>query len=268
MSLLRTNDPPSAGSCKVLTQSLTAINNQLADIEETLRLLRKQQTALSDAAQSYRRILHPIRRVPSEILRAIFEACFDSNDIMDSRRYSNHAYGHDSLYPRKPRGHWVRSAIHGELWHYRVHPYGPYVGVKLPNEWAGGQRSDSGLISQLILQLQRSKLHPLAISIRITGREASTTCERLIVAICFQSFRWDTLRIHFQNPRKNFSLMSSLIKGNLPMLRRLYVDFGFNPLLVGGIVDTFESAPMLRELCIHGLALPETGDLMAVLRLP
>ncbi|KAK7051271.1 hypothetical protein VNI00_004771 [Paramarasmius palmivorus] len=269
-ALLGTNNPPSEHARHTFGVNLVDSETRLEDVtgriarlEESLRILREEQSELNRAVQTYRKVLHPIRLLPQEVLYGIFSACIEPSGIMDTFLVQGRPYQKDSLDPAKPP--WTLAQV-SRAWRTAAISYPSlwsYIGIQLPNS-STSEWHINRMAAQLMLQLQRSQLHSLTVSLRSEYNENHPRVDRLLLLICSHSARWDTLRTWFwTTPIETFEAMSWMIKGNLPVLRRLYLEIGHHS-QTGGTIDVFEFAPQLQDLMIWG----RTAGLSDVLRLP
>ncbi|KJA15917.1 hypothetical protein HYPSUDRAFT_47978 [Hypholoma sublateritium FD-334 SS-4] len=57
---------------------LNSINQKISALEEQLRILNTEKTALLEASAPFRRALTPFRQLPEDVVRAIFVACLET----------------------------------------------------------------------------------------------------------------------------------------------------------------------------------------------
>ncbi|KJA21406.1 hypothetical protein HYPSUDRAFT_42054 [Hypholoma sublateritium FD-334 SS-4] len=66
---------------------LSAVHETIRSMKEKLRILEREEETLLEAAEPYKRILSPFRRLPEDIIREIFSACLEPgrNPTMSNR---------------------------------------------------------------------------------------------------------------------------------------------------------------------------------------
>ncbi|ESK93082.1 hypothetical protein Moror_8867 [Moniliophthora roreri MCA 2997] len=254
-------------SLSVVQSHIDDVANDISRLEGILNDLRQEHQRLCDVANVYQAVLHPIRIISDEILVQIFRNCAEEAGMMELYpRYGQPSFNCDSLNTRKPP--WTLSQVSrrwrsvalsdSSLW--------SYLGVMFPDPRRPAQKQ-ANMVSRLMLQIQRSRQFPLAVSFH-----SSYPVERfnpLLVTVCSHSTRWENLRVKFRaNGLESLQCLSSLIKGNIPALRRLHLQTGSSIATIpsdnGLVIDGFQYAPNLQDLAIWG----HTGRLADVLQIP
>ncbi|KAH9478363.1 hypothetical protein JR316_0008817 [Psilocybe cubensis] len=77
--LAENNDPPNDSTINELRKLLSEPSKQLEDIKLEIKRLEAKQLEIEEYVRSFHRILAPIRRVPYDILRTIFEHCLPTH---------------------------------------------------------------------------------------------------------------------------------------------------------------------------------------------
>ncbi|KAK7051248.1 hypothetical protein VNI00_004748 [Paramarasmius palmivorus] len=281
--LSKTNDSPSVTTRIEYKEKLSALETRLHrlkshidQVENTLRPLREEYARLNGYAETYKKILHPIRRLPDVALLGIFHACIDFGRVMQyfqvdddaSWPVEGGAYPFDTLDPRNPP--WSLSQVSrswralalssSRLW--------SYVGIVFPSHLQAYSQQTIAKVHRLMTQVQRAGSH---LTVSLTTHLNTCTYDEshpLLVAICSHSARWECLRVnHGHDTPYGLKCISSLVRGNVPRLRRLALEIGNapNPWLNTDLaIDGFEIAPQLRDLFIVSPA----ADLADILRIP
>ncbi|KAK7060126.1 hypothetical protein VNI00_000890 [Paramarasmius palmivorus] len=244
-NLRTTNNPPSDSDrgafrkeLKCAQASLVDVSDKIIRLEENLALLREEKQRLSAAVETYKIILNPVRILPDDVLREIFEICSAPVEDMMARVISFT----NSLDPRKPPwtlGQVCRrwrsvTACSSSLW--------TSIGIVLvesqPSERLNGD------IYRLVQQVQRVGNRPVCITLK--AEESITKHHPLLLIASSHSTRWETLYIAM--PYETLQLIDPLIKGNLPLLKRLRIDVPSMRSDYVGCIDAFQHAPQLRSV--------------------
>ncbi|KAL0575908.1 hypothetical protein V5O48_006081 [Marasmius crinis-equi] len=259
-SLINTNDPP-LDTFRVLidnrTQAQTRldfVNNEIARMEENIRVLSAERDLLGGFVATYKRVLHPIRRLPDDVLREIFWISLDhqnpDKEVYSGARQQNGE--HDSLSPNKMpwklgqvSRRWREVALsYPSLW--------SFVGIEFPDSYSMRGQS-TGMGAQLFRQLRRSGTSMLSVHLRSTHDCDLQAFSLLLAAICSHSSRWQTLRVDLEI--EQLHNLGALIGGEIPNLRRLYLERRISPAQLATI-GMFSAAPKL-----HDITLPITNRL-------
>ncbi|KAK0491777.1 hypothetical protein EDD18DRAFT_1290852 [Armillaria luteobubalina] len=243
--LLKSNVPPLPVEHVQLEGAISKGLGYLARLQErigqaraSLEMLLDEERHVNRTMESYRTILHPIRRVPEDILREIFL----------SFNVETEKQGKDSL---------DRS-------------FAPLIISQVCREWRSIALSTSRLWSsfrldfdlyhnelpcQYLLQTYflRSATHDITLAIDST-REISDS--HLMPVILLSAPRWISLSVII--PHDSLHAFSAA-RGSLHRLHRLYVEFIDEdfPELPDGlekpVFDAFEYAPLLRSVRTEGV---------------
>ncbi|KAF9061320.1 hypothetical protein BDP27DRAFT_1429132 [Rhodocollybia butyracea] len=271
---LRNNEsPPESGDLLDIQTLLHQAENASADLEsqisqmkESIRRLTFQRERITANIQAYRTVLHPIRRLPADIILEIFDWCVSVQSIEP-----------DSVVLDNPElklpGLRVVQSLHS------VHP--PWnlgqvsrnwrnIALSSPKLWSSvsiflrtthpsasiQRRVELSQVSLLSIYLTRSHDYPLSVYINSLHAE-----HPLLSMIYAQSHRWRNAVLYL--PVETLRNLSFSIKGALPMLRTLLLSVTRDPgacntaqenwenVITGDVViDAFQYAPSLKCLAI------------------
>ncbi|KAE9395224.1 hypothetical protein BT96DRAFT_922970 [Gymnopus androsaceus JB14] len=248
--LLNTNEAPLHSkplqcSLREAETVVSDLNQHLAKMQaEVAQCTLKRDQAVS-IVQSYRNILHPLRRTPPEVLLEIFSYCVDFVDT----EHPEACQKLDSLDTKR------------EPWNLgQVCKYWRSVVLECPRLWsslslnlltkppnsAQAKKSDSASAVVLLSHyLRRSKDCALTIAIF-----TSQPTHPLLSLLCGHSNRWSDMLLSL--PTAGFQSLS-IINGCLPSLRALHlrsldseITWASTP-----VIDAFEYAPKLVLLRAH-----------------
>ncbi|KAK7056476.1 hypothetical protein VNI00_003031 [Paramarasmius palmivorus] len=265
--LSRSNEAPCHSILIACRGELSVIENRIATIHQEITetdsksalALRKEESTLKVYAETYRRILHPIRNFPVDVLREIFSACIRIThpDFMSSD--FNYVF-QDSLDTTQPP--WSLGQV-CHRWRQIVldtPSFWTSLRVQLPQCEAVPQEKRY-IARQLDMFLYRSRDLPLTVELK--SKHSITPDDLIPFAFCSYSHRWERLRLTFPDtPYLHESLrnISFLIRLELPILHTLCLDLD----VYSSETDAFEYAPNLRHLTIYGCS----PDLHATLQIP
>ncbi|KAL0568639.1 hypothetical protein V5O48_013347, partial [Marasmius crinis-equi] len=270
VALSQNNAVPSsiiAQSCRNnlsgLADSISKIDKNIGRLEDTLRLLQAERNRLLGYTQTYKQVVHPIRRVPAAILGETFLACVGDPTDLGHFTIWKKPYQHNSLDKNEPWWRlgqvcqrWREVALsHSNLW--------SYIAIDLPKP---GNLPSDAMVSQLILQLQRSRSQPLTIALRSATKRPRSDYHSILTAICVHSSRWESIRLEFGvNSIEMLRTMSRLVRGNIPALSRLYLDLSRCPTDAhNNGLDAFALAPRLKTITVRGLNLTPFMNLVSL----
>ncbi|KAJ3985365.1 hypothetical protein F5890DRAFT_1510802 [Lentinula detonsa] len=243
--LLNSNEAPLQS--QVLQASLHGAETMLSDLNRHLEQMKAEvalftakRNQLITMVDSYRNVLHPIRRTPPEVLLEIFSYGVQSVDTDYPEIYQQVNSLDTNLAPwtfGQVCKHW-RSIVLGcpRLWSSlsldlsRIEHANP----------AKEQEVEYKAVSLLSHYLRRSKDCPLTIAVRSTR-----PMHPIVSLICAHSSRWSDVLLSL--PAEGFRLLST-IKGCLPNLKTLHLrNTGSleNIWNVIPVIDAFEYAPSL-----------------------
>ncbi|KAJ7163106.1 hypothetical protein C8R46DRAFT_1281451 [Mycena filopes] len=228
--LLSTNDVPlphEAAIIQIIVDNLTRPGREAE--EKTLK--------------EYRAVLHPVRRIPSEILCQIFAWMLPPTQVVQHHTVpvAPWTLGHVCRY-------WRAVALaHAPLW-TSILVYTPRLARSDP----GKEMDDACPRAMVETLLHRSgNVAPLDVTILLSPRDGLGGGGRSesLELLCSHSKRWKALRLR---PLVSLELLQS-VKGQLPILKTLELLHGFSP-----TGDVFSIAPSLRELHLtnNGLVSP------------
>ncbi|KAJ7059659.1 hypothetical protein C8F01DRAFT_1145270 [Mycena amicta] len=231
-SALTTNEPPNDSDIPYIRQllqdevaELARLNREILAVMAQLEGLTKRQEALLKSTSSYKTILSPIRRVPPEILCAIFRLVATEGSSLEEglRIETPWMLGHICR-------SWRNTALnYAVLWDtIRLHEDLTYPALQE--------------------QLQRTKQAPL----RICVTEPSHSPE-ILSLILATSARWVALQLRNIETHDDISWMYALW-GNLPCLERLEL-FGSARAVIPS--EIFLSAPVLHRVLLLAPALSD-----------
>ncbi|KAF9064726.1 hypothetical protein BDP27DRAFT_1333024 [Rhodocollybia butyracea] len=242
------------------------ISYAITKVPQTYVALLFQRERITANIQAYRTVLHPIRRLPADIILEIFDWCVSVQSIEP-----------DSVVLDNPElklpGLRVVQSLHS------VHP--PWnlgqvsrnwrnIALSSPKLWSSvsiflrtthpsasiQRRVELSQVSLLSIYLTRSHDYPLSVYINSLHAE-----HPLLSMIYAQSHRWRNAVLYL--PVETLRNLSFSIKGALPMLRTLLLSVTRDPgacntaqenwenVITGDVViDAFQYAPSLKCLAI------------------
>ncbi|KAL0571123.1 hypothetical protein V5O48_010831 [Marasmius crinis-equi] len=241
------------------TEAILRLDMTRLRIAQTTRLLDRlyaEEADLSEVVEAYRIVLHPVRTLPSEILAEIFRACVQLR-ISDRRHMDmtrDNAYNSlDPGYPPWTLGQvcrrWREIALsHPSLW--------SHIGLFFPRPDITTEHSYA-ILSRLMLQIQRSGDQPLTVSLFSSPYLALNPLHPLLIPVCGCSYRWQYLSVRGRDSHHILTLISPLVRANVPTLRRLFIQ----KLGSQGTADipALQVAPSLRYLVFAGDYTNETS---------
>ena len=246
--LLKTNDPPCSTRRTEIESALDEQNARLVEIEATMTRLQKtlanlftERRQVQQRIVDYKMILHPIRRIPRDVLDEIF-IWLVNEDAVVNENGEDEECSYDLREPIWSLPHvsrqWRDSALSfPRLWStVRVDLSSPKSSKKLPH---------AAFI--LGVQLQRSNHYPLSVAIYSDDNEFSST-DPILQALLPTSDRWENL--YLDVPVESFDAFR-LLPTSFPLLSclQLWVD-EFDETAVSSPSTMFQFCPNLREL--HG----------------
>ncbi|KAJ7198371.1 hypothetical protein GGX14DRAFT_666744 [Mycena pura] len=238
--LLLTNSVPSdvqlneihsfIGSAKA---KISILNDQIAQVQRTLRRLDLQRTELADLVKSHRGVVSAIRRLPRDILGEIFSHYMGTSDSHLHSPTLSHLIG---VCVR-----WRAIVLASPLLWCHIRPI---------------RRSynDSGELQQISLQLQRSA--PVALSIHLD----ETVSSRVVDLLLTESRRWRNLYLTWDHSSYQHLTTS---KVEFPVLEKLTLVIGHSA-LPKDIALFLKSLPAMVDLMlVAGRApIPRTLDII------
>ncbi|KAJ7583059.1 hypothetical protein C8J56DRAFT_240126 [Mycena floridula] len=250
LSYIGSNDPPPHAQETQFRRmlsgsvaSLRELDDRIATMQHELRTLLRQRRGKEREIDDYKSVLHPIRRLPQEILCEIFLS-FVTENLDDCNRRNDEELV-STLNPSSTI--WILPQISS---------YWRSIALSFPRMWSTvilitgnfdlNQLSEA--IRMLGAQLYRSDNHQLSIS--ITSRLDIRKSHPLLELLFSTSRRWKELSIHATIE----SLESfSPLRGSLPAMTTLHVwaknnNRNFAP---SSTLSMFEFTPKLTTLVGH-----------------
>ncbi|KAJ7592274.1 hypothetical protein C8J56DRAFT_932803 [Mycena floridula] len=249
LHLLRSNDSPSQLETLQLKDTLDTTLASMPDLEDRISTMQNELQALlgersrkQGQIRDCRSLLHPIRRIPKEILCEIFKSLLEQWDDISCDKAG-------SLAPTSP--HFVVSCVSN---------YWRTIALSFPEMWSKVRITQadfacSGSRASLMLatQLVRSSNHELSVSLRFEHRIKPP--HPLLPHLFCTSSRWKTLDLF--SPSELNGAMDSVasfsgLRGSLTSLHTLNLvgHYTTDPPIIGKPTFTmFEFAPNLRTLC-------------------
>ncbi|KIK56893.1 hypothetical protein GYMLUDRAFT_46783 [Collybiopsis luxurians FD-317 M1] len=271
-ALLQNNEsPPDAESSLGIQNLLQEAEHASADLESQIQLMQASITRLSTQRelimtniQAYRTVLHPIRRLPREVILEIFEWCVGVNSIEPDSVVTDDP---DLKLPglrvvsslSSGKAPWVLGQI-SRSWRA--------IALSSPKLWSSvsiflrthhqtaalQRRVELAQVSLLALYLTRSQDYPL--SLYVNSLHASHPLLSMLYA---QSHRWRNAVLYL--PIEALRDLSFSVKGALPLLRNLLFSITRDPaaassaqhnwetvMTPGVVIDAFRFAPALKCL--------------------
>ncbi|KAJ7595995.1 hypothetical protein C8J56DRAFT_923753 [Mycena floridula] len=168
-------------------QSLRELDDRIAAVRKDLELLEEERAAKDKDLQRYKSVIHPIRRIPTEILSEIF-LTFINEEV-------GKFYLASSLDPRSMN--WVFSLVSS---------YWRSVAVSLPQLWSTGDEEEGDLVdwptlfqrplTRLEIQLQRSASRQLTVSFINSESIANVQPHPVLQMLLPTAPRWKALLIY------------------------------------------------------------------------
>ncbi|KAJ7592021.1 hypothetical protein C8J56DRAFT_886754 [Mycena floridula] len=227
--LLASNAIPSATELATLSTVVANGSDLIADLETKISQERAQEMV-----KECKTIVHPVRRLPRDILLEIFATASitDDDSVWEtSFPHSANRKPLDSLTTRKALWGMQSMAKRG----YHVFTTMSSISVSFLHEYFDRRK----LLSRLSIQLQRAANSQLEVAILLLP----------------SSSRWT--RLHF---RAGFTDFISQLQGFLPLLRVLYLSIDQTNPCPHQSFDVFREAPQLRTLNVKEWRLLKRGE--------
>ncbi|KAK1225797.1 hypothetical protein PQX77_011246 [Marasmius sp. AFHP31] len=228
--------------------ALEAIESQIQELSASLQSLEETRDRIAEKKRFYHSILHPIRRLPPEILAEIFRICtFGDTDLV-------YADFPGSLDTRKAP--WTLSQV-CRAWR-SVAAFTPslWTQVNIPRVAKISPNRATLLEALLSLQLERSGGQNLSL-FYCSGSAPATSNERpqevFLSMLCSRASQWRTTRLEI-DVDSLYSLGG--FHGAFCSLKRLEIGFVPDSWTSDAISAccAFEDCPSLTELGLHGKA--------------
>lgn len=252
--LLQTNEPPSDLEVARMQRLRLHAEKQLVRISDQLSAAQTLQTAveLTKEREEQHRIierftamLHPVRRLPPEILSEIFLRCTEDSD----EEFQGSGSVSSSINPYELP--WRLTEVSSRWRHTALSFPRLWSSVRIPLQY----EDPPCLAFHLKLQLRRSGAHPLSVLLHAPNHISAH--HSLLQILLPTSPRWTHLYVH---AHIRFYDAISSVSGSLQSLEALtlicYATHGHGNLSQGdgtaikssAISTTFVSAPLLRSL--------------------
>lgn len=228
-------------------EDLTQLEEKISAMQRALISLGQEKERLQDVIDECSIILHPMRRLPTDILEEIFLS--SNGDLQaEDKGWSG---------PSSLDSHQIPWRISQVSSRWRS------VALALPRLWSyvriiiglGGSDVLPAHISQqlafyLAAQLHRSTSHPLSVTLYSACREVSSS-NSLLQILLPTSPRWKRLTLHCLSPFRN--VLSSMV-GSFEDLQTLHLTISIVDVLESDdessllALDIFQTAPTLRTV--------------------
>ncbi|PBK92992.1 hypothetical protein ARMGADRAFT_144129 [Armillaria gallica] len=239
-SLLQSNNAPTIVEFNSLKESVSSVDEALDqlsidiyEISEALARLKERRGRLTDMKDKYQIALTPIRRVQPEILMDIFWQTMDSGayNVLNVRD-----------------GPWNLGRVCSR-WRMIINYHSSKLWSKPICRVATIMPFPRNSLSLLTTALNRSGQHHLSISFRDIGTHhvSLETISALLHLLMNHSTRWREARL---NLRPTLCDALTVVRGRVPALSILELTC-LQPVQVS--VDTFEIAPRLSNVMLHGM---------------
>ncbi|KAF5390790.1 hypothetical protein D9757_004430 [Collybiopsis confluens] len=285
-TLLQNNEtPPDPESSSNIQNLLQEAENAATDLESQIQLMQAsisqlttQRESIVANIQAYRTVLHPIRRLPREVILEIFEWCVGVNSIEPDSVVTDDP---DLKLPglrvvsslSSAKAPWILGHI-SRSWRKIV--------LSSPNLWSSvsiflrtehptaavQRRVELAQVSLLALYLTRSQDYPL--SLYVNSLHASHPLLSMLYA---QSYRWRNAVLYL--PVEALRDLSFSIKGAVPLLRSLLFSITRDPtssspaqqnwesVMTSDVtVDAFRFAPSLK--CLATSQIPSFPSIFSI----
>ncbi|KAK7047146.1 hypothetical protein VNI00_006811 [Paramarasmius palmivorus] len=265
-ALSRSNDPLSHHQYDIVHQQYqemvskaTTLDASMAHFRAILDAMVLERQRLTTALRDYKVILHPIRRLPHDILAHIFDMCLDA-DLKNPRRIPITDESRSTAYPgslNTKKAPWVLAQVCSRWRQLALSLPQLWTGINLNWAYTEQVQQYSPAVEPLLgLQLQRCRDQPLAISYYgqmmawdIGRRTKFQTNERLLMVACSRSLQWSTAYLGFGDIGGVRSLLS--YTALFPSLENLHIELPVD-MSTTDQFEVFRVAPKLRHLMITG----------------
>ncbi|KAJ7198375.1 hypothetical protein GGX14DRAFT_470268 [Mycena pura] len=213
---------------------ISILNDQIAQVQRTLRRLESQRAELADLVESHRGVVSTIRRLPEEVLGEIFSQYLGASD---SRLHSPKALSHII----GVCAGWRAIALASPLLWRHIRP------IRREQSY-----DDSGELQQISLQLQRSA--PVALSLHLD----ETASSRVVDLLLTESRRWQNLYLPWGHSSYQ-NLTTSKVE--FPVLEKLTL---VNSAQAKDVALFVESLPAMVDVTLDAnqARIPRTPDII------
>ncbi|KAJ7704737.1 hypothetical protein B0H16DRAFT_1636919 [Mycena metata] len=210
----------------VAETGIAHVEEKMADLERVINQLRLRRQSLRDFITNHRRVLAPIRRLPTELLSEIFSHCVQRD-----------AYEWDPTRNME----WILVQV-SRAWRA--------VSISIPQIWSCISISDASapknidLKAALSLQLERSAHCPLTVDLHLDFRFCSSERRMSVLEPLFSARdRWQSVNIHLTEAE----FLHFRSDTSFPKLTKL--GLGINSSKDECAFDSiFQATPALQEL--------------------
>ncbi|KAJ7588048.1 hypothetical protein C8J56DRAFT_940776 [Mycena floridula] len=203
-------------------EEIQALQVDIDKLRQALKALESRQSTAKEALRVQEGILHPLRRLPPELLRGIFRECMADSDFGPIRSPFTNDFP------------WNVTHV-CQRWRA--------IGISFPELWTVIQQTDRYARDEpLQLMLDRSAYCPLTVSIR-SSRRILNESDQIIRMLLPTSSRWRTLDMKVRHVD---ALMP--IRGQIASLEELSITFYRLRSASDMPFAMFEVAPALRKV--------------------
>ncbi|KAK1225803.1 hypothetical protein PQX77_011252 [Marasmius sp. AFHP31] len=259
-ALTRSNDPPSSFAHKTFqaeyietSKALDSLESRIEKLSASLQSLQEMRDHLQETKGLYASILHPVRRLPVEILADIFRLCTQIE------------FGNLDDFPADMEGHFPGSLdTHKAPWvlgqicrRWRmVALTSTDLWTRIDLSWPSTPESFPPgravlLEPVLALQLQRCCERPITFSYRCGVESDKELKEQFALLLCSRSLQWENVFI--EGRPKTFALLGRY-RGLFPSLKALHVGFLRHNWADDGVFSAFDELSNLERFVIAGEA--------------
>ncbi|KAK7024251.1 hypothetical protein VNI00_016468 [Paramarasmius palmivorus] len=262
--LLLNNNPPTGSQANSILNALPLLSNQLEETERTIHLqdrsmarLKEHRDAITLKISCYQRLLHPIRAIPDDVLRNIFQ-CYADEIVVETPLAFRDSLDpdHDTVWKLAQVSYlWREVALSSpSIW--------SDVAIRLPSTLRCGLTFER-MRNRLTIHLMRAKTGPLTISLHAECKHRFAI--PFIATIASHSERIVDLRLMPKRDNLSFiESMSAMTTGLLPALKRLTINLGTSARQLYPCVTGFSIAPRLCDITVVG----DTSNLSFIIELP
>ncbi len=244
LELLQTNDSPrdheKADFATVVSDGpdiISDLDSRIARARTVLEDLIRERERVEDHLLDTKTLLHPIRRLPDDVLREIFTTCVKTETFFYTRRIGN------SLDVLK-RSQWVLSHVSRPWRAVALNTAMLWSSIELSFDMYG-TRNDMNLRYMLGLMLERSRGHDIVVAIY---SEEDISSLSGLAALSVGISRCTELALFI--PYVSLPVFS-FCRGSLSHLRHLLLQLTDDVPPDATEVDIFDIAPRLRQLNVY-----------------
>ncbi|KAL0057857.1 hypothetical protein AAF712_015491 [Marasmius tenuissimus] len=246
--------------CQILSQKISSLEDRISCLQASIADLSSAKETLERRLQEYKPLIHPVRRLPDDVLSYVFRICVDTEVEERQKKDSSYCQRYPgSLNTRKAP--WLLGQICTK-WRALTESL-PQLWTVVDLDWRYDpllREYHPAMDRLLSTQLQRCRGQQLAVS--YCGLEAADPANplssniRLLLILCSRSFQWSKVTIRADAVGL---LALSSYKGMFPNLNTLHLHLlhPVRPAWIRAsdnqtIFDAFHDTPNLRKLTITG----------------